>query len=64
MNFKLNADKTAAVALDTYWIPIDENTPVGVKMQLINRKFGIATTGIYRTGHGWTHWYPVPRFKD
>lgn len=63
MNFKINTDKTAAVSTDNFWIPIDKDTPVGVKMLLSNERFGVATIGAYAGGrHDFTHWYPLPKF--
>lgn len=47
-----------------YWIPIDKNTPVGVKLQLINRRMGVATIGQYYPGNDWTHWQGMPKFMD
>lgn len=46
----INASRTAAVNQGFYWIPVDENTPTGVKLQLINRKLGVATFGHYYKG--------------
>lgn len=62
MNFKLNNDKSAAVATDVFWLPIDENTPVGVKMLVINEAHGSANICVRRSQDKWTHWFPCPRF--
>jgi len=63
MNHKLNTDKTALVSKDYYWLPIDENTPLGVKLLLINQSAGVATLGKYfKTGH-FTHYAALPKFK-
>lgn len=60
MNYRISSDKAAAVAPAWHWLPIDENTPRGVKLQLINRAAGVAVYG-HHTGHGdWTHWAPLP----
>ena len=65
MNHKLNADKTAVVAPDVKWIRIDEHTPIGAKMQIIDKKQNIAFTRTHFKGDGFTHWFPVPTFdKD
>jgi len=63
MTHKLNTDKTALVATDHYWIPIDADTPLGVKLLLINQSAGVATLGQYfKTGH-FTHYAALPKFK-
>jgi hypothetical protein len=49
------------VAVDYYWLPIDADTPKGVKLQLLG-KGGVA---VYGTWNGkdpfYTHWAPVPK---
>lgn len=60
----INRDNTVAVNQTIYWIPIDSNTPIGVKLLLINRKLGVATTGHYYPGNDWTHWQGMPKFLD
>lgn len=58
---KLNANKTVAVAVDYYWIPIDSDTPRGVKVQLLTIG-DIGIQGIYDGKMDWvTHWAPLPR---
>jgi hypothetical protein len=64
MNYKLNTDKTAAVATEVFWMPIDYDTPVGVKMLVINQAHGIACICVRRTQDSWTHWAPLPKFKE
>ena len=57
----LNSSKTVAVAIDTYWLPIDEETPRSVKLQLLSIG-GVAQYGVLQqdtTFH--THWCPVPK---
>jgi len=61
---KINNSRTAAVNQSVYWIPVDANTPVGVKLQLINRAHGVSTTGSYYMGSDWTHWQGLPKFMD
>ena len=64
MNHRINNDRTAAVSLNTEWIPIDEHTPRGVKLQLINKTAGVAQYGRLTSGDTfYTHWYPAPKFK-
>ena len=50
-----------AVAIDTYWLPIDEKTPRSVKLQLLS----IGGVAQYGTLSGdvsfYTHWCPVPK---
>ena len=60
MTHTLNAAKTVAVATDVYWIPIDENTPRSVKLQLLG-KGNVATYGTYFGDPFWTHWCPLPK---
>lgn len=60
----LNSDSIAVISLDTQWIPIDEHTPRGAKLQLISKKYGVAQYGIHMPGDMYfTHWYPMPSFK-
>jgi len=63
MTHTINATQTAAVATDYYWIPIDENTPRGVKLQLLG-KGGVAHYGTYHEAQFWTHWAPLPKRRD
>ena len=63
MTHTINASQTAAVATDYYWIPIDENTPRGVKIQLLG-KGGVAHYGTYHEAQFWTHWAPLPKRRD
>jgi hypothetical protein len=61
--FRLDSTQTAVVADDYYWIPIDQDTPTGVKVLLLGRS-GVATMGHYEPLPGtqfWTHWAPLPR---
>jgi hypothetical protein len=61
MTHKLNQDKTVAVAVDYFWIPIGTDTPRGVKLQLLTVG-GIAIHGIFDGKMNWvTHWAPLPR---
>ncbi len=61
--FRLDSTRTTVVADDYYWIPIDKNTPTGVKVLLLGRS-GVATMGHYEALPGtqfWTHWAALPR---
>lgn len=65
MNYKLNTDKTVAVATNTFWQRIDKDTPVGVKMLLIDRYLGVAVVSTFIGSNGqWTHWHPLPKFEE
>jgi len=65
LTHKINNEGTAAVSLDAFWIPIDANTPHGVKLWLINRHAGSAYPAQYNPGDDFpTHWHPNPKFKD
>ena len=65
MTIKTTADGAAAVNTELFWIPISEvPPPSGVKLQLINRKYGVAHHSIYRKVDDWTHWQALPKFKD
>lgn len=61
MTHTINSTATVAVAVDYYWLPIDTDTPKGVKLQLLG-KGGVA---IYGTWNGrdtfYTHWAPLPK---
>lgn len=62
MNHKLTNDGAAVVAPSINWLPIDNKTPTGSKMLLIDRRQGIAYLRIHLQGDGFTHWYPLPTF--
>ena len=61
---ELNSDNTAAIDRATKWIPIDQNTPRGVKLQLINKMYGVAQYGTWSPSNTFfTHYYPLPTFN-
>jgi hypothetical protein len=63
----LSSDGAALIDPTSVWIKIsDENLPpAGVKMQLINKRLGIATTGTYdKNKKEFTHYAGLPVFKD
>ena len=64
MTYHPTNDRTAVVNPETHWIPVGPDTPRGAKVQLINHLAGVATYGHYLPGSWWTHWYPLPRFKE
>lgn len=59
-------DNTVAVSTSVYWLPIDGDTPRNVKVLAINKDdSGIAQQSFIKTDEKWfTHWHPLPRFKD
>jgi len=61
MTYTLNSDKTVAVAPDYWWLPINQNTPRGVKIQLL----GIGGVAAYGEWDGrnrfWQAWAPLPK---
>lgn len=62
---KTNSDRTAAVNRALPWIPVkDYPPPKGVKLLLINRRFGVATLGVYLPNQNWTHWQGMPYFAE
>ena len=61
MTHTLNNDKTVAVAVDTFWLPIGPDTPRGVKLQLLGEG-GVATYGHYDGKNKfWVSWAPLPK---
>ena len=61
---KLDSTRSTVVADDYFWIPIDQDTPTGMKVLLLGRS-GVATMGHYEHKPGetqfWSHWSPLPR---
>ena len=57
----INTNHAVAVATDTYWIPIDKDTPRSVKLQLLSIG-GVAQYGVLQADTSfYTHWCPVPK---
>ncbi len=64
MTIKTTSDGAAAVNTDHTWIDIKQTPPpAGVKLLLINRRWGVAHLSIYRRDDDWTHWQALPRFE-
>lgn len=64
MPIKPTSDRAAIVDTTYHWREIDEDTPRGTKLQLINRRAGVATYGqIFGSDCFWTHWAPLPTFS-
>ena len=51
--FKLNTDKTAAVSLEAFWVPVGPSTPRGVNMWLISKPAGVSQKGMYDMQVSW-----------
>jgi hypothetical protein len=64
MTHKLTHDNAAVVSTAIHWLPVDENTPHGVKCLVIERSQGIAYLREYWPSDTWTHWSPLPRFYE
>ena len=64
MTYKLNTDRSAAVCTDHYWQPVSADTPLGVKVLLLNERAGVATLGQYERDSYWTHWSALPKMPD
>lgn len=61
---KTTSDGAATVDMTYFWRPIDNNTPRGTKLQLINRRDGVAHYGqFFGKDPHWTHWAPLPTFE-
>jgi hypothetical protein len=65
VTIKQTTDGQAMVDTTHRWIPIAEQMPpTGPKLLLIDRKYGVAVLGSYTKSGTWTHWSPLPKFKD
>jgi hypothetical protein len=64
MTIKQTSDGQAVVDTTIHWIAVEEQSPPSGKLQLINRRMGVAVYGNYHKGQGFTHWAPLPTFKD
>lgn len=65
MSIKLTTDSAAAVNTELPWLPVDKHPPpMGAKLLLINRRYGVAVLGNYTKAAGWTHWQALPKFHD
>lgn len=62
--YRLNSDKSVAVAEDYFLRPVGEDTPRGVKLLLLGAG-GVLTIGQWSRDPFFTHWAPLPRLpKD
>ena len=61
MTYTINTRDSVVVATDYYWMPINKDTPRGVKLQLL----GIGGVAVYGEWDGksrfWTHWAALPK---
>lgn len=61
---EITHDKVAAVDRGYHYRPIDKDTPMGVKMLLANKDYGVATIGsLPDRSKYFTHWSPLPTFR-
>ena len=61
MAHTISTSHAVAVSTDTYWIPIDKDTPRSVKLQLLSIG-GVAQYGVLQSDTTfYTHWCPVPK---
>ncbi len=58
--YRVNSDRTAAVALDMTWRNDMDRCPRGVRVLLLVRD-GCAVIGEYRGEAGFEAWHPLPR---
>lgn len=65
MTHKLTADGAACVTPDIKWLRINERTPIGTRIQIIDKAQNIAYIRQHYKGDGFTHWLPLATFdKD
>lgn len=65
MTIQKTSDGQAVVDTRHAWIPIEEQAPpMGPKLLLIDRKYGVAVISSYTKNSTWTHWQGLPKFKD
>lgn len=59
-------DGKVAVSGTMFWLPIDDNTPRNCKVLAIARESsGVLSVAELHTPETWyTHWHPLPRFKN
>lgn len=61
MTHTINASKTVAVSPDYFWLPINADTPRGVKVQLLGIG-GVAAYGVWDgRNRFWQAWAPLPK---
>jgi hypothetical protein len=62
VNFKINSDKTAAVSMEAYFMPITAKTPRNVNCFVLTIH-GVARTGNIKAGEEkqYLGWFPCPK---
>lgn len=61
---RLNSGKTVVVSNVQKWTPVGPETPMGCKVQLINKGANCSTHGHYDGKNKfWTHWAPLPSWE-
>lgn len=61
---KVNSAGTVAVAQGVFWLPIDKQAPLGVRLLLINRAAGRATDGQLGSHEKFfDHYQAFPQFR-
>lgn len=61
--FKVSSDGSTLVTDTLHWSPIDEDTPVGIKMLLINKNHGVAVVSNFTRNSHFTHYAALPKFR-
>lgn len=65
MIIRQDSSNNATVDQNYYWMVIDDNTPKSSKIQLINKRDGVAMYGFLGKNKDlFTHWCPLPKFKE
>jgi hypothetical protein len=65
MTIKTTTDKAAVVDTSIHWIDATEQPPpLNAKLLCINRRQNIATLSNWIPSFGFTHWAPLPTWKD
>jgi len=63
MTHKISSDGAAAVTPEVKWLPITNETPISVRMLLIEKSQGVAYVRAHFSDDGFDHWFPLPTFK-
>ena len=65
MTEKFTRDRAAYVCTAYHWRDAKQYPPpLNTKMLCINRATGVAVAGEWRDTYEFTHWAPLPTFKD
>lgn len=59
----LDSSGTAVVDKSYFYRKIDDQTPVGKKMQLINSLSGVSVQAVWKPGDPFDYWAPLPTFE-